>query len=120
MPPAPAVSSRCRSQPSVSASASLITSPARRIALGTSPFFAEPGWRTTPTAPIPRPTRSDWISEVSDFERISSSSEAQFSRYTAWISTASIGLLSRASRKAAKSSSPYAVGRHIRGDWLKI
>ncbi len=52
--------------------------------------------------------------------RISASSEAQLSRYTAWISTALIGLGAIASRKAAKSSSPYAVGRHIRGDWLKI
>ena len=41
-------------------------------------------------------------------------------RYTAWIRTASIGLASIASRNAAKSSSLYAVGRHIRGDWLKI
>src|SRR5215211_1157425 len=31
-----------------------------------------------------------------------------------------IGEASIASRKAAKSSSPYAVGRHIRGLWWKI
>ena len=34
--------------------------------------------------------------------------------------TASTGEASIASRKAAKSSSPYLVGRHIRGLWLKI
>src|SRR3954449_5987127 len=34
--------------------------------------------------------------------------------------TASIGDASIASRKAAKSSSPYLVGRHMRGLWLKI
>src|SRR3954453_16619036 len=36
------------------------------------------------------------------------------------MSTAPIRVPFRASRKAAKSSSPYAVGRHMRGDWLKI
>src|SRR5215203_6755976 len=34
--------------------------------------------------------------------------------------TASIGEASIASRKAAKSASPYFVGRHIRGLWWKI
>src|SRR6476661_3901951 len=34
--------------------------------------------------------------------------------------TASTGEASIASRKAAKSSSPYFVGRHMRGLWLKI
>ena len=43
VPPAPAVSSSSSGQRSVSASASLITLPARLIALGTSPCFAEPG-----------------------------------------------------------------------------
>ena len=90
VPPAPAVSSRCSGQRSVSDSASLITLPARLIALPTSPCLADPGCRTTPAAPIPSPTRSDWISEARDLSRISASSEAQLSRYTAWISTALI------------------------------
>src|SRR5436853_5576677 len=34
--------------------------------------------------------------------------------------TASTGEASIASRKAAKSASPYFVGRHIRGRWWKI
>ena len=69
---------------------------------------------------MPAPTRSDWISEARDLSRISASSEAQLSRYTAWISTALTGLGFIAARKAAKSSSPYAVGLHMRGLWLKI
>jgi hypothetical protein len=53
VPPAPAVFSRCRGQPSLSASASRTVSPARAIALAcTSPVLAEPGCRTTPVAPI--------------------------------------------------------------------
>ena len=43
-----------------------IVSPARAIASPTSPVFAEPGCRTTPLAPIACPTRSEWVSEVSD------------------------------------------------------
>jgi hypothetical protein len=58
----------------------LITTPARLIALPTSLFFAEPGCKTTPTAPIPSPTRNDWINDASDFLRISRSSEAQLSK----------------------------------------
>src|SRR6202042_1098971 len=38
----------------------------------------------------------------------------------AWMITASTLEASIASLKAAKSSSPYFVGRHIRGLWLKI
>ena len=37
----------------------LITLPARAIASPTSPFSAEPACRTTPSAPIPSPTRSE-------------------------------------------------------------
>ena len=37
-----------------------------------------------------------------------------------WIITAWRREASSASRKAAKSSSVYFVGRHIRGLWLKI
>src|SRR5580704_7620248 len=80
VPPAPAVSSSRSGHLSVSARASLMTLPARLIALGTSPVFAEPGCRTTPTAPIPAPTRNDWRSEVSDFSRISRSSVAELMR----------------------------------------
>ena len=65
MPPAPAVFSRCSSQPSLSSSAAAIVSPARAIASPTWPFSAEPGCRTTPAAPIAAPTRSEWVSEVS-------------------------------------------------------
>src|SRR5918996_3566419 len=38
----------------------------------------------------------------------------------AWMTTDSSRAPSRASRKAAKSSSEYRVGRHARGLWLKI
>ncbi len=65
---------------SLSARASRIVSPARAIALWTSPRLAEPGWRITPHAPILVPTRSEWISELSDFARISASSLAQLTR----------------------------------------
>ncbi len=51
---------------------------------------------------------------------MSGSSLAQLSKYTAWISTASIWLAAIASRKACTSSSRNTVGRHMRGDWLKI
>ena len=105
MPPPPAVFSRCSAQPSLSASASRIVAPARAIASPTSPVFAEPGCSTTPLAPIGAPTRSEWISECSVLARMSGSSLAQLSRYTAWISTASIGLAASASTKAATSSS---------------
>ena len=64
VPPAPAVSSRCSGQRSVCASASAITGPARPIASLTSPCLADPGCRTTPAAPMPLPTRSDWTSEA--------------------------------------------------------
>ncbi len=105
MPPAPAVSSKWSGHLSVSASASLMTLPARLIALGTSPVFAEPACSTTPTAPMPLPTRSDWVSDASDFLRISLSAVAQLIRYTAWIRTALIRLAPIASRNSAKSSS---------------
>jgi len=105
VPPAPAVFSRCSSQPSLSASASPIAAPARAIASPTSPDFAEPGCSTTPAAPIACPTRSEFVSDASDFARMSGSSLAQLTRYTAWISTASIGLAAIASRNAATSSS---------------
>ena len=80
MPPAPAVFSRCSSQPSLSESACLIVFPARAIASPTCPVLAEPGCSTTPRAPIACPTRSECVSEVSDLARISLSSEAQLSR----------------------------------------
>ena len=41
--------------------------------------LAEPGCSTTPVAPIASPTRSECVSEASDFSRISGSSEAQLS-----------------------------------------
>jgi hypothetical protein len=44
------------------------------------PAFAEPGCTTTAVAPIPSPTRSEWVSEASDLARISGSSEAQLTR----------------------------------------
>jgi hypothetical protein len=106
VPPAPAVFSRCSSQPSLCDSACAIVSPARAIARGTSPVFAEPACKTTPAAPIPSPTRSECVSEASDLARISRSSLAQLTRYTAWISTAPMLLAAIASRNAAKSSSP--------------
>ena len=111
MPPAPAVFSRCSSQPfppaedALSASARAIVSPARAIAAPTSPCLAEPGCSTTAAAPIAAPTRSECVREASDLARMSGSSLAQLSRYTAWISTASMGLASIASRNAATSSS---------------
>ena len=46
----------------------------------TSPVLAEPGCSTTPAAPIAWPTRSEWVSEASDFARMSGSSLAQLSR----------------------------------------
>ena len=80
MPPAPAVSSRCSGQSSDSFSASAMTFPARSIAGPTSPDFADPGCRTTPTAPSAAPACSAWVSAASDLSRISASSEAQLSR----------------------------------------
>ena len=56
----------------------------------------------------PSPTRSDWVSEASDLSRISRSSEAQLSRYTAWISTASIALVG--DRLAERGEVVVAVG----------
>ena len=57
-----------------------MTSPARSIAGPTSPFSAEPGCSTTPAAPSASPTRSDVVSDVSVFSRISGSSLAGLSR----------------------------------------
>src|ERR1700721_1132228 len=61
---------------------------ALRFGQGLPDPLAEPGCSTTPVAPIASPTRSECVSDVNDFSRISGSSEAQLSRYTAWISTA--------------------------------
>ena len=105
VPPAPAVSSRWSSQVPVRESASPITLPARLIAFDTSPCFADPGCSTTPAAPIPSPTSSDWTSDVSDLARISPSSVAGLSRYTAWIRTAPIGVGPIVGLNASKSSS---------------
>ena len=82
MPPGPAVFSSCSGQPSDSASASAISDPARSIAALASPpsLSADPGCRTTARAPSSEPARSDAVSEVRDFARISASSEAQLSR----------------------------------------
>ena len=71
VPPAPAVFSRCSSQPSLSASAAAIVLPARAIASPTWPCFAEPGCSTTPAAPIACPTRNECVSDASDLARIS-------------------------------------------------
>jgi hypothetical protein len=80
VPPAPAVFSRCSGQRSDSASASAMTSPARVIASPTSPVFADPGCSTTATASSSAPARSELMSDVSVFSRISGSSDAQLSR----------------------------------------
>ena len=80
MPPVPAVFSRCSGQPSDSASASAMTSPARAIAGATSPVSAEPGCSTTACAPSAAPARSELVSDASVFARMSGSVEAQFSR----------------------------------------
>ena len=66
--------------PSVCASASAMTSPARVIAAPTSPVFAEPGCSTTPWAPSAAPACSDATSERSVLARMSASSVAQLSR----------------------------------------
>ena len=81
-------------------------------------FSREPGWNTTPSAPIASPIRSECVSDVCDFLRMSLSFVAAFTRYTAWITTDLIGPSSISSRKAAMSGSFHCVGRHIRGDWL--
>ena len=74
VPPAPAVSSSSSVQLSVSASASLITLPARLIALGTSPVLGRARVQDdADCADTGSPTRSDWVSEASDFSRISGS-----------------------------------------------
>ncbi len=80
VPPVPAVFSRCSGHDSLSASASPKISPARAIAGSTGPLSAEPGCSTTPAAPIASPIRSEWISDVSDFARMSGSSLPQLSR----------------------------------------
>ena len=63
-------------QDSVSASASLISSIARFLALARVSSLSAPGWTTTPIAPIPSPTRRAWVSESRVFLRISLSSVA--------------------------------------------
>ena len=68
-----------------------MTSHARLIASSAeSPSLsAEPGCSTTPAAPSSAPALSATFSDASDFTRISGSSEAQLSRYTAWMTSAS-------------------------------
>ena len=80
VPPAPAVFSRCSSQPSLSASASAIVAPARAIAGADVARLGRAGVQHDAAAPIALPTRSEWVSEVSDFARMSGSSLAQLSR----------------------------------------
>ncbi len=60
-------------QDSERASASLIRLIARLRAFVRVSSLRAPGWTTTPSAPIPSPTRSAWVSESSDFLRISGS-----------------------------------------------
>ena len=72
--------SRCSGQPSLSDSASAISFPARLIAGFTVPVFAEPAWSTTACAPSASPARSDAMSDVRVFARISLSVVAGLSR----------------------------------------
>ena len=91
VPPAPAVFSRCSGQPSVSDSASPITSPARLIALRHVALLGRTGMQhhAGRADALADPQRLD--QGVRDFlARISRSSEAQLIRYTAWIRTALI------------------------------
>ena len=60
-------------QDSLRASASLISFTARFLALARVSSLSAPGWTTTPSAPIPSPTRSAWVSESRLFRCISRS-----------------------------------------------
>ena len=93
---------------------------ARASAGPTSPFSADPGCSTTACAPSAAPARSEPVSDASDFARISGSSDAQLSRYTAWMSSASTFEAAIADLNAATSSSEYVRSFHARGFWLKI
>ena len=73
MLPAPAVFSSSSGQRSDSSSACFSISPTRGSASSCGSPTVEPGWRTTPSAPISSPMRSAWISESADFPRISRS-----------------------------------------------
>ena len=120
MPPAPAVSSSSSGQRSDSPSTWRIASPTRSIDSSSGSPTVDPGWNTTPSAPIASPVRSACESEFSDFLRISPSLDATLIRYTAWITTDSIGPAPMRERNASTSSCFHCVGRHMRGDWLKI
>ena len=76
----PAVFSSSTGQLSVSASAAAIAFAARFIDGPSGSPLRAPACRTTPSAPIPSPTRSAWVSEAIDFARISRSLLAQLIR----------------------------------------
>ena len=63
----------CHLHASDSASTSRTASPMRSIDSSSGSPTVEPGWKTTPSAPIASPTRSAWVSEAIDFLRISGS-----------------------------------------------
>ncbi len=71
--PAPAVSSSSSGHRSDSPRAIATAFTIRSIASFFGSPTAEPGWRTTPAAPILSPVRNAWIIESSDLRRISGS-----------------------------------------------
>ena len=103
------------------ASASLSSAIARFLALVRVSFLSAPGWTTTPIASIPSrdPQRVDQRGQRLPAHlpvarrRVDQVDHVDHHRLTG-------ERPSTASRNAAKSSSVYFVGRHIRGLWLKI
>ena len=87
----------------------------------TSPVLAEPGCRTTPRAPIASPTRSEWVSEASDLGADLGVVAGAVEQVDGVDQDGAD--LARGDRLAEARRSPprrRRVGRHMRGDWLKI
>ncbi len=78
-----------------------------------------PRGRQPPGLRSRQPSPSSRGATTSDFARISSSRLARFTRYRAWQRTAATPASSRRRRNRSTSSGAWAVGRHMRGLWVK-